>query len=439
MRKILVIACGPFEYGTLQRKAFRDRFHFFFEEITTEPEDINDFINYIINKYQDQNLDGVLGTHDGPESTVAAIIAKEFGLYGLDPAVAFVCEHKYYSREAQKKIVPFAVPEFQRLSINGLQRDDVTLSYPFFVKPVKSAFSILARPIDDFETLEGFLPKVRRRLAQSVAAFNILLKRYSDLELDANLLIAEQMLAGAQVTVEGFSWNGKVSIMGITDSIMYPGTMSFERFEYPSRLPIPVQQRMEDIASELMLKIGLDYAVFNIEMFYNPETDAIHIIEINPRMSYQFADMFEKVDGTNTYTTQLQLSQGEQPGFEKGKGHFGVAASFVLRLFENKTVTRVPTQEELSKIRTRYPDSLIILKVKEGIMLSDLSQDEQSYRYAIVNLGGKDWTDLYTRFEDIKQHLRFEFEKIEDELPEKAETFPELTGLFKRGRASIRL
>ncbi len=368
------------EYATLQQQAFLDRFHFIFEDIKAAPDNINEFINNIINKYQAQKLYGVLGTYDYPESIIAAIIAREFGLHGMDPAIAFVCQHKYYSRVAQKKIIPFAVPKFQHLPIDNLKRDDINLSYPFFVKPVKSVCSILARPIDDFETLEAFLPKVRRHFSQYLPPFNTLLKKYTTFDFDANLLIAEQMLDGAQFTVEGFSWNRQVSIMGITDSIMYPGTMSFERFEYPSRLPIRIQQRMADIARQLILKIGLDYTVFNIEMFYNCETDAIHIIEINPRMSKQFADIFEKVDGTNTYAVQLQLSMGKQPEFEKGKGSFGVAASFVLRLFENKIVTRIPTQEELNKIHTLFPDSMIIFKVKEGNMLSDLGKDEKSYR-----------------------------------------------------------
>jgi hypothetical protein len=86
MKNILVIACGPWDYGTLKRKAFSDQYNFFFEEITTDPCDIDDFISYIINKYQPQCLDGVIGTHDGPENTVAAIIAKELGLHGMDPA-----------------------------------------------------------------------------------------------------------------------------------------------------------------------------------------------------------------------------------------------------------------------------------------------------------------------------------------------------------------
>ncbi len=52
MRNILVIACGPWDYGTLRRKAFSDRFEFFFGEITTDPCDIDEFISYVVNKYQ---------------------------------------------------------------------------------------------------------------------------------------------------------------------------------------------------------------------------------------------------------------------------------------------------------------------------------------------------------------------------------------------------
>ena len=62
------------------------------------------------------------------------------------------------------------------------------------------------------------------------------------------------------------------------DSIMYPGTIAFERFEYPSSLPEPVQQRMGGIARRLMRGIGYQDGMFNIEFMYDPETEAIRII-----------------------------------------------------------------------------------------------------------------------------------------------------------------
>ena len=159
MKDILVIACGPFDSGTLQRKSFTDRYRFHFEEISTHPRDIALFISYITDKYSNGNIAGVIGTHDGPESLVAAILSMEMGLPGIDSVKAFTCEHKYYSRQAQKAAVRSAVPEIQALAIDSIEPEDVRLADPFIVKPVKSAFSILARPIENFETLKAFLPK----------------------------------------------------------------------------------------------------------------------------------------------------------------------------------------------------------------------------------------------------------------------------------------
>lgn len=412
-KKILIIACGPFDFGNIRKKIFQDKFDFFIEEIKTEPKDIEIFINYILKKYSKKNLVGVLGTHDGPESLVSAILSKELGLHNMEPLKALVCEHKYYSRVAQQKIEPTTVPNFQLIPSKNITKNEIHLSYPFFVKPVKSAFSMLAKTINNFELLEAFLPKVEKRLKITLPAFDVLFKKYTNLEFDAHYLIGEELMSGDQVTVEGFSYYRKVTIMGITDSIMYPGTMSFERFEYPSNLPKNVQQRMHDIAESLIFGLELDFTLVNIEMFYNHKTDAIHIIEINPRMSYQFADMFEKVDGSNSYMIQLELAQGLKPTYIKGNGEFRVSASFVLRLFEDKLVTRVPSKEEINEIERIFPDAFIVIKVTEGIRLSDLSQDEKSYRYAIINLGGKDWNDLYYRFELIKNQLKFEFASID--------------------------
>ena len=48
-------------------------------------------------------------------------------------------------------------------------------------------------------------------------------------------LLSEEKLGGDEVTLEGYVHGGRVTTIGVTDSVMYPGTNSFERFEYPSR------------------------------------------------------------------------------------------------------------------------------------------------------------------------------------------------------------
>jgi hypothetical protein len=97
---------------------------------------------------------------------------------------------------------------------------------------------------------------------------NWFLRNYTGYDLNANYLIAEKMLTGFQVTLEGFVYNRQIVILGIVDSVMYPETYSFQRFVYPSRLSAAVQQRMSDISRQFVHGINLDNAFFNIEFMY---------------------------------------------------------------------------------------------------------------------------------------------------------------------------
>ena len=198
-------------------------------------------------------------------------------------------------------------------------------------------------------------------------------------------------------------------MIGIVDSIMYPGTISFKRFEYPSSLSPTVKKRMEDIAGKLAAGIGFSDGIFNMEFFYDPQDDSIKIIEVNPRMASQFADMMESVNGTNTYEIQIGLSLGSEPVNKTGAGRFKYAASFVLRSFKNKKILKIPSKSGIKKIQQRFPEARIEIYGKEGAMLSDTLQDLESYRYGIINLGGSSREELFKKFNICMEHLKFEF------------------------------
>lgn len=52
---------------------------------------------------------------------------------------------------------------------------------------------------------------------------------------------------------------------------------------------------MHDISIRAIKGLGLTNTTFNIEYFYNPESGDLKIIEVNPRFSGQFGDIYEKV------------------------------------------------------------------------------------------------------------------------------------------------
>jgi hypothetical protein len=357
-------------------------------------------------------VDGVASSSDYPGCIVAAAIARELGLPGPNPQSVLRCSHKYYSRLAQQAAAPEATPRFALVDPQRLDPRAFDLPFPVFVKPVKGWFTQHARRIDTFADLAAFAasPEVRYHLTEFVAPFNHLLARYTDFAHDGSYLLAEELLGGVQVTVEGFVFGGEVEILGIIDSVMFPGTISFQRFDYPSALPEAVQERMAGIARRVMPRLGFDTGLFNVELFYDAAADRVSIIEVNPRMCGQFADLLESVNGTNTYEILFALAAGERPPPVRRGGRYQVAASFPLRAFGDQTVLRVPDARDVAAVKQAYPVTLVKTYYRAGQRLADEDQsDGYSYRYAVVNLAARDRPSLLADFAAVQQRLGFRF------------------------------
>jgi biotin carboxylase len=363
-----------------------------------------DEIETILAKAAGHDIAAVITSDDYPGSALAAAIAKRLGLPGPEPEIALICQHKYLSRRAQAEHVPEAVPPFALIDIADPAALPADLAFPLFVKPVKSFFSIGAERIASASELAAILPRWAA-FDQFFLPLERMLQRYTGVSIGTKRLIAEELLKGEQVTVEGYAFAGTVGIMGVVDSVMFPGTLAFSRFDYPSHLPDPVQARMEEIAKTLMQGLGFDNGLFNIEMMYDAEADLISIIEINPRMASQFADLYEKVDGTNTYTVLLDIAQGRAPRLRRRQGRYAFAASCVLRSFEDYVVAALPSDADLARLAQSYPDLRIELHATVGRKLSDEFQDGKSYRYGILNLGGDDLADVLAQCESCCESL----------------------------------
>jgi len=373
------------------------------------------FLEEAVTHFRREPVDGVTSSSDYPGVLIAAALAQELGLPGPDPQAVFRCSHKYYSRVAQREAVPEATPGFALLDPVAVAASErPPLDFPLFVKPVKSWFSVLARRVDSFEELQRWLaePDVQAHLTAFVGPFNQLLRRYTSLEKDGSYLLAEELCSGTQVTVEGFVCDGDVHLVGVVDSVMFPGTISFQRFDYPSALPETVRARMGEVATQAVRHSGLDRALFNVELFYNPtapEGDDLRIIEINPRMCGQFADLYELVDGTNTYEVLLALAAGDHPQWRPGGGPHGVAASFPLRVFEDRRVLRIPSAEDIRAVKERWPVTLVKSYCRPGQRLAETNQgDGATWRYGMVNMAGASLPQMLADFERVKARLGFE-------------------------------
>jgi hypothetical protein len=417
MKKILVLFPKDWDRLELSRPEYAGRYQFMYAgfDIFRFPEnarllnfDVFRFVNDVVARYRRERLDGVFSNNEYFGALVAAVIAEKLGLPGNDPRVVITAQHKFYARRKFAEIAPEASPRFAAFPYSVKSRAEFPFEFPCFVKPVKATYSVLARRVDSFEELRrhlSFWPLEKYIIKRLVKPFNDLLPWYTDYSIDAHHMLAEEVLAGQQVNLDGYVNDGRVRVLGIIDENMYPGTTAFRSFEYPSRVPPEVRARMIELAEKVLAGIGYRHGFFNLEMAWEPDSGRLRVIEINPRMASQLAYLYEWVDGVSPYHTLLELAAGEAPRQERHAPRFRAAASFALRKFDGRPLAADPTPEQLARVRREYPEARLMLYLKRGTSLAREMKWLGSYRYAVVNLGAGSSDDLHQRFNALRRQL----------------------------------
>jgi len=420
-KKILVVF--PTGWDRRQLAACRSGWEGRYEVELAEPSDADcpsdlDVLGYIddlAERYQGR-IRGVMSSSDYPGATVAAAVASRLGLPGARPATVLRCSHKYYSRLAQREAVPEATAAFDLVDPRKPDAGAPELAFPCFLKPVKGAFSILSERIETPDALRGFLarPAVAEFVDHYMGVFNRLVAGLTDFEINGEWFLAEELLHGTQVTVEGWARDGQVELLGVVDSVLHPGRPCFARFDYPSALRPEIVEKMLDVARRVVSHLGLSHTLFNIEMIYAAATDRVTIVEINPRMCGQFADLYEKVDGVNSYLLALALAAGDPlPGPAPSAAGAATAASFPLRIFAPSRVLAAPDEARVAMAEASAPGTLVWNECSSGQTLDRFEdEDGHSSRYCVVNLGAPSRRELLARLASVEERLGYEFEPV---------------------------
>lgn len=373
--------------------------------------DVERFVAKLARKYRHRRIAAVTSTQEQFGALSASLLATKLGLPGTPLEALLTAQHKYLARQVHRKSLPDNVPPFCGFRYDADVSRAVTIDYPIFVKPVKAAFSVLAKRCADEAALRDHLKfRVWEKIIikRLTWPFRRVSSRHLDCEIDADCFIAEGCVDGAlQVCVDGYAHAGKVHVLGTVDSVMYPGTTSFMRFEYPSRLGAEDVAKLESVAKRAVEAIGFTHGLFNVELFFDPKTGRVTIIEINPRMAGQFSDLYERVDGKSLWSLELDLALGKTPIFPYRAGKFGSAASFVFREFGD-AIKHAPPVDEQSWLTRTYGDARLFLDLKHATSRARETKWLGNYRYALIHMGGADHDDLMVRFKNVSEHLDFD-------------------------------
>jgi len=364
--------------------------------------DLEAFVDRLAARARKAGWRAVVSNHEQFGALGAALLAERMGWPGTPVSAVLACQHKLHARQVLQRVAPEANLPFTRLDADYGEPIPHGLRYPLFAKPVKAAFSVLARRVANHAQLTAltrFGPLEQWIIRRLVEPFERIARARLGNVPSAHGMLLEEPFDAPQFNLDGYVWRGEVRALGVVDAVMYPGTGAFQRFDRPSRLAERVQQRALDVATRFLKAVGFDHGYFNMEFFYDIATDALKVIEFNPRLASQMADLYHRVDGLDAHAGSLALAHGEDPRPAMGcAASAGAAASFVFRSFDRHRVPMMPTARRLRSFAGRFPDAWLQAMPKQGRGLERDFKWLGSHRYGVMHLGGIDVIDLHERY-----------------------------------------
>jgi hypothetical protein len=362
------------------------------------------------------SIDAIVGYWDFPVSTMLPLLRQPFNLPSPSFESLLKCEHKYWSRLEQSRIIPQYIPDFCTVDpFSDNYRQQISVDYPFWIKPIKAACSYLGFRVCDDTELAQAIQVIRENIFRFARPFNYLLT-FADLPkeisaIDGNHCIVEGIIShGRLCTLEGYVYRGEVKVYGVVDSVREGlHRSSFSRYQYPSTIPLRIQQEMIAVTERFLTFIHFDNGPFNIEYYWERGKDKIWLLEINTRISKSHCPLFRDVDGVSHQKVMIQLALGEQPDYPHRQGEYKVAAKFMWRVYEDAIVKHVPSEAELLALQQQFPGVEIQLHIKKGIRISSLKdQDSYSYEIAVIFVGGQSQKELLQKYRDVQQAMHIE-------------------------------
>jgi hypothetical protein len=368
--------------------------------------DLGAFADQQARRAKQRGWAGVISHHEQFGALAAALVAERAGLPGTSPEAVIACQHKLHARRMLEQVCPEANVRFCELDAQYGGPIPEGLVYPSYVKPVKAAFSVLARPVRHMRELHEHTRFGKRELwviRRLVEPFERVARERLPGCGTAHRMMLEEPLRAPQYNLDGYVFNGEMHVLGIVDAVMYPGTQAFMRFELsarPSRLPANAAEGAAEVARKFLAAVGFTHGLFNMEFFHDPASDRLSVIEFNPRLASQFGDLYRRVRGVDAHALGLALAMGEDPAtLPAAAATAGVAASFVYRSFDATEVPSMPGPWQRARLAREFPDAMLFTYPRSGHSLARDFKWLGSHRYGILHLGGRDVQDLRRRCE----------------------------------------
>jgi len=229
---------------------------------------------------------------------LAARLAAQFNLKGLDPNAALNCRHKRRTREILARH-RMASPRFKVVHSQAEVKEALAdMSLPVVVKPSNDSGSALVKRC---ETEKEVSAAVQAILSNKTNALG--------LPMEPDVLI-ETFLSGSEFSVEACTIDGQTHIFAITAKSIYSATKAFEtKHTVPAALVPEQEAAICHLVTQTLAVLGVDNSVTHTEVMFTD--NGPYIIEVNARPGGdQISTLVRLARGYDLYEVAVHISMG---------------------------------------------------------------------------------------------------------------------------------
>ncbi|MFM6990470.1 MAG: ATP-grasp domain-containing protein, partial [Rhodoferax sp.] len=188
--------------------------------------DLERFVARLARQAKAGRWQAVVSSHEQFGALAAAMLAERMGWPGTPVNAVLACQHKLHARQVLQAACPEANAGFAPLDAHYGGDVPDGLAYPLFAKPVKAAFSVLAKVVHSHDELHAHTRFGAWELwviRHLVEPFERVFQQRLGPAPSAHRMMVEEVVGGVQYNLDGFVWKGQASLLGVVDAVMYPG------------------------------------------------------------------------------------------------------------------------------------------------------------------------------------------------------------------------
>jgi biotin carboxylase len=285
----------PEHYQSAQAGQSHPLFRYASQVLRVETNDLAVLIPFLQQQHAQQPFDAVITVCDYYIETVIAV-AQALGLGAPFPRQVAQVRQKHLLRQALDYAELPNVRYRLAHSWPELQAAANQLGYPCVLKPVDLASSAYVSLIQNEQELASAY--------QNLGAFR---NNFRD-QAREQIFLLEEYLAGPEFSVESYSFQGRTSIIGITDKSVTGSPYFIENGHmFPANLDAQAYSQLCEYVLAVLDALDFEHGIAHTEVKLTAQGP--RIIEVNPRTPGNYiVELIEQVTGLNLLELFVKLA-----------------------------------------------------------------------------------------------------------------------------------